>query len=378
MEPFLLTSKTALSNLSAYEKIRVILGNGSCDLDSAVSALAQGYLDYLDGMKNDGTKLAVIPVMNIPEREYRVKTEVVFFLKRHDIPFALLTFRDQIDLKRLKEKKGITLEIVLVDHHQLPEEDAFLADFVVKVIDHRPQDANWLWPGRTVQLEGVGSCATLVARNLLDRYPEAMDTQLFSLLRGPILIDTCNFSKEADRATSADKEVAHLLETLGQLDLDRSKAFDEIVEAKSDISKLTVDDFLIRDLKIANGVPIVGLPILVEKFLELQDVFDAIKNFSESRNTTVIVFIGLEIRSRQLHRDIAVFSFLAVNPLKDQIVKALTSSTQPSLQLTLIKETNQVNGNGSLLLYAQGNLRVTRKQILPLVRDTVTSANCRC
>lgn len=59
-------------------------------------------------------------------------------------------------------------------------------------------------------------------------------------------------------------EVAHLLETVGQLDLDRSKTFNEIVEAKSDISKLTVDDFLIRDLKVANGVPIVGLPILVE------------------------------------------------------------------------------------------------------------------
>lgn len=87
-------------------------------------------------------------------------------------------------MKKLKEKKGITLEIVLVDHHQLPEEDAFLADLVIKVIDHRPQDANWLWPGRSVQLETVGSCATLVARNLLDRHPEAMDSQLSSLLRG--------------------------------------------------------------------------------------------------------------------------------------------------------------------------------------------------
>lgn len=71
----------------------MILGNGTCDLDSAVSALAQGFFDYLDGMKNNATKLAVIPVMNIPEKEYRVKTEVEFFLKRHNIPFTLLTFR---------------------------------------------------------------------------------------------------------------------------------------------------------------------------------------------------------------------------------------------------------------------------------------------
>ncbi|XP_076385542.1 exopolyphosphatase PRUNE1 isoform X2 [Megachile rotundata] len=327
-------------------------------------------------MKNSLTNLAVIPVMNIPEREYRVKTEVVFFLKQHNIPARLLTFRDQIDLKALKEKDGIDLEIVLVDHHHLTEEDTYLADSVVKVIDHRPQDANWPWPGRMVRLESVGSCATLVARNLIDKYPEAIDTQLSSLLRGPILIDTSNFSKEADRATSVDVEVVRDLERLGQLDLDKKKVFDEIVQAKSDISELTVDDFLIRDLKVTAGIPIVGLPILIGKYLEMPDVFDAMKNFAKSQNTTLLVLIGLEIRSEQIHRDIAIFSF-STDPLRDEIVQVLTT-TKPSLELTLVKEINHEDGNCNLLLYSQGNLRLTRKQILPLIRDTVTAARSRC
>lgn len=76
------------------------------------------------------------------------------------------------------------MEVVLVDHHSLPDEDIFLMDNVVKVIDHRPRDTRWPWPGRELQLETVGSCATIVARNLLCKHPEVIDPVLSSLIRG--------------------------------------------------------------------------------------------------------------------------------------------------------------------------------------------------
>lgn len=98
-------------------------------------------------------------------------------------------YRDQIELKALKNS-GIDMQVVMVDHHSLPEEDVFLADHVVRVIDHRPRDPQWPWPGREVQLEIVGSCATLVARNFLGKHPEAIDTRLCSLLRGKLLSST--------------------------------------------------------------------------------------------------------------------------------------------------------------------------------------------
>lgn len=203
--------------------------------------------------------------------------------------------RDQIDLKVLKEDAGTNLEVILVDHHNLSDEDIFLSDSVIEVIDHRPQDARWPWPGRKVHLEIVGSCATLVARNFFRKHPEMMDSCLASLLRGktsrfnrpfmqkfrrtilhcssipivgistgPILLDTSNFAKKAGRATPTDVEIVEALERIEHLDLDRNETFNEIVKAKSDISALTADDLLIRDLKITAGVPIVGLPILVE------------------------------------------------------------------------------------------------------------------
>lgn len=81
------------TNLSAYEKIRIVLGNQSCDLDSAVCALVQGLFQYYDVQKENRVNVAVIPVMNIFEKEFRVKTEVLYYLKHHKVPLSLLTFR---------------------------------------------------------------------------------------------------------------------------------------------------------------------------------------------------------------------------------------------------------------------------------------------
>ena len=79
--------------MSAYEYVRVVLGNQSCDLDSAVCTLVQGLFQYIDVQKENCSNVAVIPVMNIIEKEFRVKTEVLYYLKHHKVPLSLLTFR---------------------------------------------------------------------------------------------------------------------------------------------------------------------------------------------------------------------------------------------------------------------------------------------
>ncbi|OAD59555.1 Protein prune like protein, partial [Eufriesea mexicana] len=358
--------------LSNYKTIRIVLGNETCDLDSAVSALIQAFSEYLDGIKKKEINLAVIPVMNIPEKDYRAKTEVVYFLKRHNIFSYLLTFRNQIDLKALRETTETKLELVLVDHHSLPDEDIYLKDFVVKIIDHRPRDERWSWPGRKIYLQSVGSCATLVARNLFNKHPEVIDSQISS----PILIDTSNFSKDVDRATPVDIEVFEALDKVSLLDVNRDKVFNEIIRAKSDISELTTDDLLIKDLKVTAGVPIVGLPMLVKNFLDLQKNLKSLGDFAERRNTTIVILMGLEHNSEKLSRDIAIFS-LTINRLREKIIKALTVFAEPSLKLTLIREIYEEDGNFNLILYAQNNLHVTRKQILPIIRNIVSS-ECKC
>lgn len=76
------------------------------------------------------------------------------------------------------------LELILVDHHTLANEDVALKPSVVTIIDHRPLDPAWSWPNVLLNVETVGSCATLVARNVLQKNPDILDTQLSSFLRG--------------------------------------------------------------------------------------------------------------------------------------------------------------------------------------------------
>ncbi|KOC61458.1 Discoidin domain-containing receptor 2, partial [Habropoda laboriosa] len=297
------------------KRIRIVLGNETCDLDSAISALIQAFSEHLDGLKKGGPKFVVIPLMNISKREYFLRTEVVFYLMQHNITSNLLTFRDQIDLEDLTKNVKKKVEVILVDHHTLPDEDAFLLDSVVKIIDHRPQEPGWLWPDRETHMEIVGSCATLVARNFCDKHPEAVDSRISRLLLGPILVDTFNLSAEAGRAKNEDFQIVSKLESIAfpqvaDKGARTAELFHEIIEAKSDISKLTTDDLLIKDLKITAGVPIVGLPILVENFVRLPDSLKALWNFAKSRKAKVVVLMGLEVNSGKLSRDIAVSSFL--------------------------------------------------------------------
>lgn len=77
------------------------------------------------------------------------------------------------------------------------------------------------------------------------------------------MLDTCNLSKEADRATLTDIQTVEALERIGSSISQRNAVFDELLRAKTDISELSLDDLLIRDLKVAARVPFVGLPMLV-------------------------------------------------------------------------------------------------------------------
>ncbi|XP_036148175.1 exopolyphosphatase PRUNE1 isoform X2 [Monomorium pharaonis] len=306
--------------------------------------------------------------MNIPEKEFRIKTEVVYSLKFHNIPLSLLTFRDQIDLQNVQNDPDKRLELILVDHHTLASEDIALKPSVIRIIDHRPLDPAWSWPNLLLNVETVGSCATLVARNVLQQNPDLLDARLSSLLRGPILIDTYNMSDEAGRATTIDVDVLKALEQLGRLTSDRIETFKKIMHAKTDISELTLEELMIKDLKITNGIPLVGFSFLVENFLNRKNAKEVIEKFADERNCNVVVLIGQDVNRENVSRDIAIFSTLR-NSLANDIIHMLAESTQPSLNLELIKEIREEKY--SLYLYKQGNVKVTRKQILPIIQKTV-------
>lgn len=73
-------------------------------------------------------------------------------------------------------------------------------------------------------------------------------------------------SAKGNRVTATDVDVLNKLEQLGKLISNRTKVFNEIMKAKKDISKLTVKELMVKDLKVTSGVPIAVFPLLVEVY----------------------------------------------------------------------------------------------------------------
>ncbi|KAL7988748.1 hypothetical protein Chor_007667 [Crotalus horridus] len=127
------------------DKVHVVLGKKSCDLDSLISALAYAY--YLE--KVSPPNIVCLPVLNITRREICYHPETRFILEELNIPESLHIFRDEINF-----------------------EDKNLESAVVKVI--LPEEQNEL----------LGSASCLVAKELVRKAPELITQQLAHLLRG--------------------------------------------------------------------------------------------------------------------------------------------------------------------------------------------------
>lgn len=154
-------------------------------------------------------------------------------------------------------------------------DDASVQRNVVEVVDHRPLDPRATFPdGCKVALQGVGSCATLVAQLILISDVSIsieLKKELLTLLHAAIILDTVNFSTAADKARELDVSVTDQIEEIIAFDQkNRKHLFNELVKARSDVNSLTPLQLLSKDMKIvfnppkSISVPIPGFPILVE------------------------------------------------------------------------------------------------------------------
>ncbi|XP_034489944.1 exopolyphosphatase PRUNE1 [Drosophila innubila] len=350
-------------------KLHIVIGNESCDLDSAVSAITLAFIYSQRSKEND-----YVPILNIPRLDYPLKTEVGHMFNKCHIDERMLLFRDD-----LPQHLSSDINVILVDHHV-----SDLATNVVEILDHRPLENNpamQLLPSHCVRhIEPeLGSCATLITELYLARQ-QPRSSHVEQLLHATIVLDTINFSTAAKRFCARDLTMVQQLEQLQRVDKDvddvdnertqRRLLFDELVAARADISRLTLAEVLRKDMKQLQTehqkVPMAGLPMLVREFIEKPDAEQAIRQFAGDANLIVILGMFVPPQSGgQVQRDVAIISPTGQTQLLERVRRALLDCQTPQLELKPHDvDTNFMGG----CFLRQHNVRATRKHILPVVK----------
>ncbi|XP_077115732.1 exopolyphosphatase PRUNE1 isoform X2 [Ranitomeya variabilis] len=361
MEEFLRGCKSGIQNKHGGQEFHVVLGNEACDLDSMVSAITLAY--YL-AKTSSSKNIVYIPVLNIPRQDFPLRTESTFFLKENCLLEALLIFRDEIDLGGLYEAGQLVLS--LVDHNVLPRVDSFMEDVVTEVIDHHVVDRSSSRNCR-VTAELVGSCTTLVAEKILREAPHILDPQVASMLRGAIVLDCVNMASAAGKVTPKDTEYVTILESKFPDLRPRDALFESLQNAKFNVSGLTTDQMLRKDLKglvdldIRLAISAIYMDI---EFLQRKDLEEELQNFCQRHHYNVIVAMAIAFTSaNEPRRQIAVYSLQGV--LRAMVSSVLEQATSPDLELSPIT----CHSCSHITAYIQGNTSASRKKVLPILKD---------
>ncbi|CAH2064543.1 unnamed protein product, partial [Iphiclides podalirius] len=382
MDQFLSTTFNRLKT-NNFSELNIVLGNESCDLDSAVSAIV--YAMFLN-WQYDQIKCKVctkshrsdseykdnifVPLLDVERQDYILKTEVAYCLGDHGIKESSLVFRDDIDIQTLLPLHKTN--VILVDHHTLAERYSFLAPYVTEVIDHRPYDSK-RWPFKEDtrrMIETVGSCATLVAQRMKDLSAlirKDMDffdayTSCADLLHCAIVLDTVNFSKELNKATPHDKEIAEFLEGILKPDdvqTARKSKMERLVSARCDVTSLSAAQLMRKDVKVVGDVLVPSFPIPVKEFLGKPGALKAVAEALAGRGCSVALLLGMRL-SPELRRDAAIYGPSDVTKAA-KLAEHLQSWTPP-FQLSA----EELDGCS---YFVQMNLTATRKQYMPVVSE---------
>lgn len=296
-----------------------MIGNESCDLDSAVCAISLAFFLFKNKKsaaipENQSTE-RVLPILNIPRVDLPLKTEVVHLLKAQNINLDDIICRDEIELQNLVDEEKINL--ILVDHHLTP-----YGKKTISVIDHRPFDKNSnLNESCLKNIDLVGSCASLIAdqiRKDVDLSVSSDFDEILKMLHVTTVLDTINFSKDADKARPLDVEVTEFIENHLKLENPlnyRQKSFEDLVNARADVSTLNTLQILSKDLKIISNpkgtlkIALPGFPISVKEYIQMPGAEENVKKFAETNNLDLVCLLGMRCVGNSCKRDLGFINF---------------------------------------------------------------------
>ena len=281
------------------EQITFILGNNSCDMDSAVSSyllsLAKNikFSTITYNKSNDSSifsktpKHLFLPVLNIKRGTFnqRLDEKYVFeYFKLDENLFWYISDEifDENNLFSLHKNNNIKTNIILVDHSKLCEEQKFLSDYVTEIYDHHPEQNYEFKNLKNVHVKyPLGSCSTLILLDyFFDVFPKCLINPLLAIT--PLLIDTNKFEKNYYNNRWVDLDRIVYKKIKGEIKPNEKKIkckefYSNIIAAKYNLEKnleLGVEVLLIKDQKQFNwsGLKIFWSSLQVP-YYKMQDKF---------------------------------------------------------------------------------------------------------
>ncbi len=259
--------------LLPIENIILVTSYTGPDLDGFACAFA--YAEFLNAT---GIK-SVYGFMEIPH------VEALYLVKKYEVPFVF----DSVD-PTLFDK------IIMVDASDVTGIDQRInLEKVIEVIDHRKVNDQGAFKNAKIQIELVGSAATLIAEKFINQNI-SITKQSAALLYGAIISNTLNF--KANVTTDRDKMAAVWLKNIFN---PASDFVNEMFRAKSNIDLLNLKDRLEGDFAQADLGKKVGIAQLeitnAELFLQkfTANVVTELLSLKERNNLDYIFLSVLDL-----------------------------------------------------------------------------------
>ncbi|XP_069891882.1 protein prune homolog 2 isoform X2 [Dipodomys merriami] len=352
MEEFLQRAKSKLDRSKRLEKVHVVIGPQSCDLDSLISAFTYAY--FLDKVSPPG--ILCLPVLNIPRTDFNYFAETRFILEELSISESFHIFRDDINLHQLNDEGKLSM--TLVGSNVLASEDKTLESAVVKVIN--PVEQN---DGEVGLREPSSS---LVLKELLREAPELITEQLAHLLRGSILFKW--MTMDPNQVSEKQEEILSILEEQFPNLPPREDIISVLQETQFSAQGLSIEQILLKDLKeLTDGeikVAISTVNLTMENCLFHSNVASDFKAFTDKFGFDVLILFASCLSEQLPRRQIAVYSQNL--ELCSQICCELEESQNPCLELEPFE-----CGCDEILVYQQEDPAVTCDQVVLLIKDVI-------
>jgi exopolyphosphatase len=356
-----------------------IVGNEAADLDSCMSSILTAYFcsKALETQKLFTiSPSAVLPLINIPRDDLKLRPDVVYLLSELGLPSKSLLFLDDLGAPSVYSNSYA----YLVDFNKLTDHLSSIFDNrVVGILDHHDDEGLYNDIISTVNgtrtIAKAGSCMSLVVdhwRKIVGD-SEFKTSEVAKLAMAPLLADTANMTH---RVEEYDRRSFELLSQAPSLST--SVLYSLLQTHKKNLNGMIPRDILRTDYKQwdsagNNNLGISSTPQSLEWLYSHHKQFDAdIQSWADEKRLSVYAIMTTsKDANNNFQRELAILPNGTNNSDRsEELVNNFLSLFTDQLQLEP-KEISSIPEYSKVRVFQQRNVQASRKQVAPLLRQAV-------